>query len=243
MWKSFRETLNEMLEDPEFKAEWDKLSAEFQASRTDDTQYYRLELDDYSTASFCSFGKYYFGTLEEIRAFINAVDEKCKGCHRELVSAFRAYEAGQTEVTHHAAFQEVPLLTPARLVHKENLVLENYDWEHLNTWQSVYKMRCEKVETEHLWLECEGCGFRAVKANFKKLQCESVFGGRREIGEDMLWGVPCMLQEDSGRFRNVLAELEKGFQNREEIEQDWETFKKVPDPQFTGFCDDIFGDG
>ena len=31
--------------------------------------YYRLELDDYSAAAFTSFGKYYYGTLEDLRCF------------------------------------------------------------------------------------------------------------------------------------------------------------------------------
>ena len=39
-------------------------------------QYYCLELDDYSAVSFCSFGKCYFGTLEDIRAFIDSLDNK-----------------------------------------------------------------------------------------------------------------------------------------------------------------------
>ena len=32
--------------------------------------YYRLELDDYSAAAFASLGKYYYGTLDEIRDFV-----------------------------------------------------------------------------------------------------------------------------------------------------------------------------
>lgn len=42
--------------------------------------YYRLELDDYSAAAFTSFGKYYYGTLEDLRCFFGelAHDEKLK---------------------------------------------------------------------------------------------------------------------------------------------------------------------
>lgn len=210
---------------------------------SNDKRYYRLELTDYSAVSFCSFGKYYFGTLEEIRTFIDRLEKERGDSHRELVSAFRAYEAGQTDASHHAAFQKVPLLIPAGLIHKESFVLEDYAWDHLNTWQSIYKMCCDRVETEHLWLECEGRGFRGVKANFKRLQHESVLGGWKEIDEKMLWGFPCMLRGDSGHFGNALAEPEKGFETREELDRDWEAFKKNPDPQFVGFCDDIFGDG
>ena len=42
--------------------------------------YYRLELDDYSAVAFTSFGKYYYGTLEDLRCFFGelAHDEKLK---------------------------------------------------------------------------------------------------------------------------------------------------------------------
>jgi len=170
--------------------------------------------------------------------------EKERGdSQRELVSAFRAYEAGQTDASHHAAFQKVPLLTPAVLVHQESLVLEDYAWDHLNTWQSIYKMRCKKVESEHLWFECEGRFFRSVKAAFRELQHESALGGWKAVTEEMLWGFPCMLQGDSERFWNALAEPEKVFRTMEELEQDREMFKKEPDPSFDEFCNDIFGDG
>ena len=33
--------------------------------------YYRLELDDYSAAAFTSFGKYYYGTLEDLRKLLS----------------------------------------------------------------------------------------------------------------------------------------------------------------------------
>lgn len=208
-----------------------------------DLQYCSLELDDCSAASFCSFGKYYFGTLDEIRAFINTVDKECEDSHRELVSAFRAYEAGRIDVTHHAAFQKVPLLTPARLLHKEKIVLENYVWDHLNTWKSVYEMRCKKVESEHLWLECEGRAFRAVKATFKGLQCKGVLGNWRPVSGKVLWGFPCIIRGDSAQLQNMLAEPEREFSDLETLEQDWEEFAKNPVPDYTGFCDDIFGDG
>lgn len=209
----------------------------------DDLQYYRLELRDHSTVSFCSFSKAYFGTIDDIRILINALDEKHRDSYGELVAAFRAYEEGRTEVTHHAAFQEVPLLTPAKLIHRERLVLENHTLEHENIWQCIYKMRCERVETEHLWLECEGRWLRMLKAKFKGLQHEDALGGWKTIREGMLWGFPCTLQGDSECFRNVLAEPEKGFKNKKGLEQDWENFKRSPDPVFDEFCNDIYGDG
>ena len=58
--------------------------------------YYRLELDDYSAAAFTSFGKYYYGTLEDLRCFFGelAHDEKLKKQFKELLSTFQAFEEG-----------------------------------------------------------------------------------------------------------------------------------------------------
>lgn len=39
-----------------------------------DELFYCLHLDDYSVAAFTSFGKAYYGTVSEIKAFIDALD-------------------------------------------------------------------------------------------------------------------------------------------------------------------------
>lgn len=206
--------------------------------------YYCLELDDCSAPSCCSFSKYYFGTMPEICAFVNAVSEMCGDTCRSLVSAFRDYEAGKLDVTHAVAYTDVPLLTPVKVIHKERAAFENYGWDHLNTWNFVYHMRCEKAETEHLWLECKGQSFRAVRATFKRLQYASeLFGEWDTVSEDWLWGYPCIIRGDERQLGNALAVQEKRFPNLEELERDWEGFKVRPDPEFKEFCNDIFGNG
>ena len=42
--------------------------------------YYRLELDDYSAAAFTSFGKYYYGTLEDLRKLLSVWNLCSAGC-------------------------------------------------------------------------------------------------------------------------------------------------------------------
>ena len=68
--------------------------------------YYRLELDDYSAAAFTSFGKYYYGTLEDLRCFFGelAHDEKLKKQFKELLSTFQAFEEGQQDLSHSIAY-------------------------------------------------------------------------------------------------------------------------------------------
>lgn len=230
MGNDFRETLNRQLKSPEFEDGWDGSASEWRDAPISDTQYYRLELKNYSTVSFCSFSKSYFGTLEDIRILINPLDEKRKESCGELVTAFRAYEADRTEVTHHAAFREVPLRTPVRLIHRETLVLENHTLEHENIWQCIYKMHCERVETEHLWLECEGCGFRVLTAKFKDLQHENALGGWKSIREDMLWGFPVCCRETLSVSRMSLQSQRKGSKPQRNWSRTGRTSREVRSP-------------
>ena len=134
--------------------------------------YYRLELDDYSAAAFTSFGKYYYGTLEDLRCFFGelAHDEKLKKQFKELLSTFQAFEEGQQDLSHSIAYRKVPFLVPVQLLHREPVTLENYKWTHINTWDRPYYMRCDEVKSEHLWLACDGEYCRATKAMFSRLQ-------------------------------------------------------------------------
>lgn len=206
--------------------------------------YYRLELDDHSAAAFTSFGKYYYGTMEDLRCFFGEliIDEELKKRFKDLISTFQAFDEGQRGLTHSIAYRKVPFLVPAHLLHKEAVTLENYKWEHTNTWGWPYYMRCDKVESEHLWFACGGEYFRAVNAVFSKLQYAGTAGNWNHIGT-MLWGFPCILAGNPFSLWNRLAEPEKHFRIEEEVLQDWNEFLKAPDPDYSEFCNDIFGDG
>ena len=206
--------------------------------------YYRLELDDYSAAVFTSFGKYYYGTLEDLRCFFGelAHDEKLKKQFKELLSTFQAFEEGHQDLSHSIAYRKVPFLVPAQLLHREPVTLENYKWTHTNTWDKPYYMRCDKVRSEHLWLACGREYCRVTKAVFTKLQYAGAIGQWKDVGT-MLWGFPCILTGDSSGFRSWLAEPERHFKTMAEARRDQEAFSHDPDPDFSEFCNDIFGDG
>ena len=207
-------------------------------------QYYRLILDDVSAPSFTSFGKPYFGTLREISDFIVALESDSTTSEQEkhLIQAFSAYEQGKTGVTHIAAYQEVPLLTPVNVIHEEQHSFSDYSWIHYNTWDCPYSMRCSKVETRHLWLQTEDFYGRVMYANFADLEYQGDENHRITIG-DMLWGYPEMLHYAPPNIYNRLAESERIFKTQSELEADWAAFCAQPDPDFSEFCNDIFGDG
>ena len=213
-------------------------------SAKENPTYYRLELDDCSAAAFTSFGKHYYGTMEDLRCFFRelTIDVNLKKQFRDLISAFQSFEEGRQNINHYIAYRKVPFLVPAHLLHKKTVILENYEWEHTNTWGLPYYMRCDKVESEHLWFACDGEYCRTVKAVFSKLQYAGDVGRWKHVGT-MLWGFPCILAGNQFGFRNRLAESEKQFKTMEEVQQDWEVFLKSPDPDYSEFCNDIFGDG
>lgn len=52
-------------------------------------QFYRLELDDMATPSFTSFGKFYYGTMEQLSIFM-----KCLGGSGPPWRPFQRFDTG-----------------------------------------------------------------------------------------------------------------------------------------------------
>jgi len=207
-------------------------------------KYYRLELDDYAKPGFVSFGKYYFVTLDTLQEWLTALerDEKMAIPFEMLSTAFKAYQQGQKDVTHNVAYNHVPFLKSATVLHCEETRFDNYAWEHINIWGFPYNMRCKCVEARHLWLKCGNAYTRYVEARFTNLEYEGVAGEWYPL-EDGFWGYPEVLTTEDCVTRNRLAEREKNFKNREEADEDWKAFCVTPTPDFKEFCNDIFGDG
>ena len=209
-----------------------------------DQQYYRILLDDYSAASFTSFDKAYFGTMSDLEGWIKAIEvEKCFAERfSSLTKTFRAYQSGQHNITHNVAYQEVRFLDKVTLLYRESYTAEKLAWEHLNTWQWPYFMSCEKVESEHLWLRCKDRYYRCFMAKFYSLKYGTDPNEQTPAG-GMLWGFPEMLEvDDLPLMWNRLAEPEKNFKTLAEAQADWEAFRAAPNPDFSEFCNDIFGD-
>ena len=209
-----------------------------------DEQYYCLTLDDYSAPSFTSFGKAYYGTLPQIKAFIDGLeaDEKQRESKAALIAAFREYEAGNHEVTHPVAYQKIPLLEPVKLCGTLTQRLDNYQWEHLNTWRWPYKMRCDAVESQHFWFVADGYYVRCVTALFDNL-CYQGFRDEWSPLDGAFWGFPHIIEVSGTLASNTLLVEEKRFTRRKDLMADKDEFTTKRDVDFTQFCNDIFGDG
>lgn len=67
------------------------------------------------------------------------------------------------------AYRDVPFLVPAKVLGAETSVLTNYSWEHVNTWGCIYKMKCDKAESRHIWFSCHGSYTRCIQTRFTNL--------------------------------------------------------------------------
>lgn len=207
-------------------------------------RYYRLILDDYSAASFTSFSKDYFGKMEDIAGLFNAIreDDSIADSFKDLLSVYELYLSGDKKVTHMVAYREVPFLVPAKKLGSETTVLNNYTWNHTNTWGCIYEMRCEKAESTHVWLSCHGKYSRCIQTRFTNLEYMNPLGKYTSHGGRM-WGFPHQLEYESPITENRLFVVEKFFKNKAVAINDHLNFVQNPDPKFDSVVDDLFGDG
>ena len=208
------------------------------------SRYYRLLLDDYSAASFTSFDKEYYGTLEQINAFFEEMksDEEIAKRQKYVIDIYEQYLAGNKKISHSVAYREVPFLVPAKVLATDTSQLVNHAWEHLNTWHWPYMMKCGKVESTHIWFSCYGRYSRCIQARFTNLQYESTNDEYKQLGS-MIWGYPGVIAGSKGNLYNTIFVEEKVFKNKAEAVADRMNFATNPDPIFNKFLDDIFGDG
>lgn len=207
-------------------------------------RYYRLLLDDYSAASFTSFSKEYFGQMEDMDSFFKAIqeDEDTSERFKDLLSAYEQYKAGDRKIMHNVAYQDVPFLVPAKILGSETSELTNYAWDHTNTWDCIYKMRCEKAESTHIWVSCYGRYFRCIRTKFTNLEYKNTLKEYKSH-EGWTWGFPHQLEYEPPITENRLFVVEKIFRNKVETINDRNNLINNPDPKFGSVLDDLFGDG
>lgn len=207
-------------------------------------QFYCLQLLDYGVPPFVSRSKAYYGTLFDIQNFIAALedDDKSRKDFSETIAAFHKFQSGNLSVTHNVAYQNIPFLHPVEILGTRSLQLINYSWAHTNIWNCVYIMRCDSVDTQHLWISSAKGYYRIVKAYFNNLQHQG-FKNNWYTLQDGFWGHPKVLDAEGTMLTNRLYVTEKQFESRDAAMENMEQFYNIQDVDFKEFCNDIFGDG
>ncbi len=208
------------------------------------TRLYRLELDDYSCPSFVSSSKSYFGTREQLKGFFDTIrsDKETAECCSDILSMFDRFLLGEKNLTHLVAFREVPFLVYAKVLGTATSELNDYKWEHLNTWDCPYYLKCKKADNTHIWVSCHGKYFRCILTEFTDIEY-SIDEGIAYNSLGGTWGHPGQIQVTRGNLHNQLYVIEKVFKNKKEVLEDQANFANNPVPDFTAVLEDVFGDG
>ena len=207
-------------------------------------KWYRLLLDDYSAPPITTADKEYYGTLDDVKGLIESLnnDERHRDSSKGTIEAFEKFVSGDKHATHNIAYQEVPILTPIKVIYETEQELKDFEWEHLNAWHFVYDMKLSSAKVRHYWIKDQKHYRRIIKAQIIGLCYKDTVDNWTDP-HDMFWGFPGMLVRDGKILNNRLACIEKNFDSFDDLQDDYENYLKNPDVDFERFCDDIFGDG
>ncbi len=126
----------------------------------DKPQYYALTLDDYATVSFCSFSKFYYGTLDDIIPFMEIMEKENE--KPDMIAAFKDFILGNKEVTHAVAYNQQKLLTPVVFHQGVKQTYTDKSWTHKNIYGWPYEMHADRIEVEQAIITHEGKYHRFV---------------------------------------------------------------------------------
>lgn len=205
---------------------------------------FMLQLLDYSCPSYTTFSKRYFGTLSDISDFVSSLknDDEMEDGFNNLIATFEEYSKGNTSVLYTVAYTKVPFLTATELLGSYSHKLDNYKWTHLNTWRWEYFMRFREADLEHIWLSLNETYIRAIRGKFKDLQYSAIEDEWQDIGS-VFWGFPHTIEANKPFVYNRFFVVEKTFDSKAEALEDFNSFSKNLDINFSEICNDIFGDG
>lgn len=204
--------------------------------------HYVLQLWEPAAPAFCSFSKMYVGAKSEILGVAERMESE--QTMPETSAAIRAYFAGNRNATHNIAYQEIPILTPVRVLGEAKLQLTEREWEHLNAWDWPYKMRFARAEVSQIVVRYGGNYHRCMKVTTTDLYYEGLQGEWKPVGS-MFFGNACVLHsaellDGHHEFGNDLYVQEESSRTKEKL------LRKLTDPEevvFDRLCDEVFGDG
>lgn len=181
-------------------------------------QLQQIQLYDYSHAQFGTFFKSYFGTSEDIAAFLAEVDR---------IPGFQV--------------QEPYPRIESRILEIRSSIQTAYKFHHFNVWNWPYEVSCETIESVHLWIQSGDRFYRCMKARLSKpsYYCEDT-DTTHNLGS-VLWGYPGILKVEDVTITNRLYVVEKVFKKQEEMRADILAFDGRP--LLTQLLDEIFGGG
>lgn len=203
---------------------------------------YSIELIDYSTPSFVSATQKYYGTKEDILKVLEINKED----RSDLLKAAEEFFSGQGEGIARVYYGAPgPFVKPVKLLGETTIRRDKFAWAHKNTWGCFYHMRADGMVCKVYYLETADRKIvRVLRPTFENLMCFG-FVGDHNIAEEECWGHPGIITsnnlDEAHQFTSCnLMVSDKQFDTVEQAMIDKENPLRV---NYTGFFNDVFGDG
>ena len=88
--------------------------------------FYGVRLNNYFSPSFCSSHKMYFGTLDDIKAFIESMGSGEQSLM--IRNSFERYLSGETNTMHEVAYVQQKLIEDVELIAEYAVILGRTAW-------------------------------------------------------------------------------------------------------------------
>ena len=179
---------------------------------------FSVELLDYAAPGFCTNWKPYFGTLEDIAAFRDAL-------HRD-----------EEHSPEDMSFSPVKVYCVKQEVRGAGM------YEHTNIWGYPYFVWWDRLESVHLWIGSKDKFLRCVRARMKNLKYDTdADAAMIQSPGEQIWGYPHVLEYRHPFHFNRMYVIEKQFDTGKEMMDDLESYDGGI--ELSDWLDELFGDG
>ena len=206
--------------------------------------FYGIRLNNYFSPSFCSSHKMYFGTLNDIKAFIESMgsDEQIF----RIRNAFERYLSRETNAKHEVAYVQEKFIEDVELIAEYEVMLGRTAWKFLNVWHYTQYMELDFAVVKTALIKYEGQYFRVIKASARGLRTSPEVNRSKEQWIELsygFWGHPGILSSVAdGETYTVYSNLymkEKEYATKEEALAKFH----IDEVCLDRLCEDVFGDG
>lgn len=203
-------------------------------------RYYAITLENHFCPGFVSSAKRYYGTLDEIGAFINELDTEH---YRDTIDAYQAFQAGNKEAAYIVAQASQRLLEPVTLIKDAYLCLSDKAWDFTNAWDSVYPMRLKAAYLRVILIKDGNRYFRCIQPVLSGLQYKNELSGHETWESEFpFWGHPGILFRNGPDKRDIHSRLYLPEKQYDDVKQAVAELKSE-DVDLNVVCEEIFGDG
>ena len=206
--------------------------------------FYGVRLNNYFSPSFCSSHKMYFGTLDDIKAFIESMGSGEQSLM--IRNSFERYLSGETNTMHEVAYVQQKLIEDVELIAEYAVILGRTAWEFLNVWHYTQYMEMDSAVVKIALVKYEERYLRVIKVSARDIRtCSDINSPKENWLElsDEFWGHPGVLSSEAdGKTHVVYSNLymkEKEYATSQEALGKFYTDEVCLDC----LCEDVFGDG